>query len=104
MTGSVKSKFFGKLYFPTIEIHLCGSHDGNLHEMPGNNSSVAPKDYHDVCGFSDHAYDGGEPVSRYSIDYGVLMLGVLICSLPTGILFLILQRSFTNGILGAVKG
>ena len=40
----------------------------------------------------------------YSIDYGVLMLGVLICSLPTGILFLILQRSFTNGFLGAVKG
>ena len=40
----------------------------------------------------------------YSIDYGVLMLGVLICSLPTAILFLILQRSFTNGILGAVKG
>ena len=40
----------------------------------------------------------------YSIDYGVLMLGVLICSLPTGILFLILQKSFANGIVGAVKG
>ena len=40
----------------------------------------------------------------YSIDYGVLMLGVLICSLPTGILFLILQNSFANGIVGAVKG
>lgn len=40
----------------------------------------------------------------YSIDYGVLMLGVLICSLPTGILFMVLQRSFANGIVGAVKG
>ncbi|MBQ7920037.1 MAG: carbohydrate ABC transporter permease [Lachnospiraceae bacterium] len=40
----------------------------------------------------------------YSIDYGVLMLGVLICSLPTGILFLILQKSFANGIVGSVKG
>lgn len=40
----------------------------------------------------------------YSIDYGVLMLGVLICSLPTGILFLLLQKSFANGIVGAVKG
>lgn len=40
----------------------------------------------------------------YSIDYGVLMLGVLICSLPTGILFLVLQKSFANGIVGAVKG
>jgi lactose/L-arabinose transport system permease protein len=32
------------------------------------------------------------------------MLGVLICSLPTGILFLVLQKSFANGIVGAVKG
>lgn len=40
----------------------------------------------------------------FSIDYGVLMLGVLICSLPTGILFLILQKSFASGIVGAVKG
>lgn len=42
--------------------------------------------------------------SGYSIDYGVLMLGVLICSLPTGLLFLALQKSFANGIVGAVKG
>lgn len=42
--------------------------------------------------------------SGFSIDYGVLMLGVLICSLPTGILFLILQKSFANGVVGAVKG
>lgn len=42
--------------------------------------------------------------SGYSIDYGVLMLGVLICFLPTGILFLVLQKSFANGIVGAVKG
>ena len=40
----------------------------------------------------------------FSIDYGVLMLGVTICSLPTGILFLALQKSFANGIVGAVKG
>ena len=42
--------------------------------------------------------------SGFSIDYGVLMLGVLICSLPTGILFLILQKNFANGVVGAVKG
>lgn len=40
----------------------------------------------------------------YTIDYGVLMLGVLICSLPTCILFLCLQNAFTNGIVGSVKG
>ena len=39
----------------------------------------------------------------YTIDYGVLMLAVLIASLPTMIIFLILQRSFANGIVGALK-
>ena len=39
----------------------------------------------------------------YVIDYGVLMLAVLIASLPTMIIFLILQRSFANGIVGAIK-
>ena len=41
--------------------------------------------------------------SGYSVDYGMLMLGVLICTLPTAIIFLCLQRSFANGITGAVK-
>ena len=39
----------------------------------------------------------------YVIDYGVLMLAVLIASLPAMIIFLILQRSFANGIVGAIK-
>ena len=41
--------------------------------------------------------------SGYSVDYGMLMLGVLICTLPTAIIFLCLQKSFANGITGAVK-
>lgn len=39
----------------------------------------------------------------YVTDYGVLMLGVLLCTLPTVIIFFILQRSFAEGITGAVK-
>jgi len=39
----------------------------------------------------------------YVIDYGTLMLAVLIASLPTMIVFLVLQRSFANGITGAIK-
>jgi len=39
----------------------------------------------------------------YSIDYGVLMLGVLICTIPTGIIFFLLQKSFAEGITGSVK-
>ena len=41
--------------------------------------------------------------SGYSVDYGMLMLGVLICTRPTAVIFLCLQKSFANGITGAVK-
>ncbi len=41
--------------------------------------------------------------SGYTIDYGVLMLGVLFCSVPTMIVFFVLQKQFTEGITGAVK-
>ena len=39
----------------------------------------------------------------YVIDYGVVMAGVTICSLPTVIIFFCLQKSFTNAVAGAVK-
>jgi lactose/L-arabinose transport system permease protein len=39
----------------------------------------------------------------YVTDYGVLMLAVLIASLPAVVIFLVLQRSFAQGITGAVK-
>lgn len=39
----------------------------------------------------------------YSVEYGVLMMGVLFCSIPTMIIFFILQKQFAEGITGAVK-
>ncbi len=39
----------------------------------------------------------------YTIDYGALMMAVLFCSLPTVIIFFILQKQFAEGITGAVK-
>jgi hypothetical protein len=39
----------------------------------------------------------------YVTDYGMLMLAVLICTLPTALVFFILQKSFAEGITGAVK-
>jgi len=39
----------------------------------------------------------------YVTDYGMLMLAVLLCSLPTIIIFFVLQKSFAEGITGAVK-
>lgn len=39
----------------------------------------------------------------YTTDYGMLMMGVLFCSLPTMIVFFVLQKQFAEGITGAVK-
>jgi lactose/L-arabinose transport system permease protein len=42
-------------------------------------------------------------ISGYVTDYGELMLAVLLCTLPTVIIFFFLQKSFAEGITGAVK-
>lgn len=42
-------------------------------------------------------------LGNYTVDYGMLMLGVLICTIPTAIIFFAFQKSFTEGITGAVK-
>lgn len=39
----------------------------------------------------------------YTVDYGVLMMGVLFCSIPTMIVFFVLQKQFAEGITGSVK-
>ena len=43
-------------------------------------------------------------IAGYVTDYGMLMLAVLLSTLPTVIIFFLLQKSFTEGIAGAVKG
>lgn len=39
----------------------------------------------------------------YTVDYGMLMMGVLFCSVPTMVIFFILQKQFAEGITGSVK-
>ena len=39
----------------------------------------------------------------YVTDYGMLILAVLFCTLPTVVIFFCLQKSFAEGITGAVK-
>lgn len=43
-------------------------------------------------------------IAGYVTDYGMLMLAVLLSTLPTVVIFFLLQRSFAEGIAGAVKG
>ena len=42
--------------------------------------------------------------SGYYPDYGVQMIGLVIATLPIAIIFLMLQRSFVDGMTGSVKG
>ncbi|WFR55989.1 carbohydrate ABC transporter permease [Anaerocolumna sp. AGMB13025] len=42
-------------------------------------------------------------LTGYVIDYGMVMFGVLVCTIPTVIVFFFLQKSFAEGITGAVK-
>ncbi|RYE88564.1 MAG: carbohydrate ABC transporter permease [Hyphomicrobiales bacterium] len=41
--------------------------------------------------------------SAYYPDYGVVMVGTILATLPTLIIFFLLQRRFVEGMLGAVK-
>ena len=45
----------------------------------------------------------GNLITGYVTDYGMLMCGVLFCSIPTMIVFFVLQKQFAEGITGAVK-
>ncbi len=42
-------------------------------------------------------------IAGYVTDYGALMLAVTLCTLPTVIVFFVLQKSFAQGIAGAIK-
>jgi lactose/L-arabinose transport system permease protein len=42
-------------------------------------------------------------VSAYTPDWGVVMVGATFATLPTLIIFFLLQRRFVEGMLGAVK-
>lgn len=48
---------------------------------------------------------GVDQGATHQLDYGILMAGALVCSLPIIVLFIALQRFFIQGLtMGAVKG
>ena len=42
-------------------------------------------------------------IGGYVTDYGMLMLAVLFCSVPTMVVFFLMQKNFAEGITGSVK-
>ena len=43
-------------------------------------------------------------IAGYVTDYGAMMLAVLLSTMPTVLIFFLLQKSFAEGVAGAVKG
>lgn len=41
--------------------------------------------------------------SSYSPDYGVMMMAIVIATLPTALIFFLMQRHFVAGMMGSVK-
>lgn len=41
--------------------------------------------------------------ASYTADYGMIMAGIVLATLPTGILFFAMQKHFVAGMVGAVK-
>lgn len=42
--------------------------------------------------------------SSYTPDYGMIMAGIVITTLPTALIFFLMQKRFVEGMLGSVKG
>lgn len=42
--------------------------------------------------------------SSYTPDYGMIMAGIVIATLPTALVFFLMQKQFIEGMLGSVKG
>lgn len=41
--------------------------------------------------------------SSYTPDYGMIMTGIVIATLPTGFLFFVMQKQFVAGMIGSIK-
>jgi len=41
--------------------------------------------------------------SSYTPDYGMIMIAIVIATIPTALVFFIMQKSFVDGMLGSVK-
>ena len=104
-----ESRFFFHRYFlPDLyaghEVHLCSGGRHHFHELMERLSLASRRS--EQVQRPDHQTMPiiiANLANGYSIDYGLLMMAVLFCSLPTIIIFFILQKQFAEGITGAVK-
>ncbi|MCA0307771.1 MAG: carbohydrate ABC transporter permease [Actinobacteria bacterium] len=99
--GLSELSIFGRIYLPTMRSTLAAA--AVITFMAAWNNFLWPKVI-----LVNNAYQTMPMLisnlrAGYVTDYGVLMLAVLIASLPAMVVFLVLQRSFAEGITGAIK-
>lgn len=99
--GLTEMGIFFKIYMPVMRSTYAAA--AVVAFMSAWNSFLWPR----VVMFNDQAQTMTMLISKlssgYTVDYGLLMMGVLFCSIPTMIIFFVLQKSFAEGISGSVK-
>lgn len=99
--GLSEFSIYARIYVPTMKATFAAA--GVITFMTAWNNFLWPK----VILVSNEVFTMPMLIANlgagYVVDYGVLMLGVLLASLPTMIIFFILQRQFAAGITGAIK-
>lgn len=99
--GLSEFAIYARIYIPTMKATFAAA--GVITFMTAWNNFLWPK----VILVSNEVFTMPMLIANlgagYVVDYGVLMLGVLLASLPTMIIFFILQRQFAAGITGAIK-
>lgn len=99
--GLTEIRIFFQMFFPTMRSTYAAA--ATITFMNAWNSYLWPKVVMTKTESMTMPMVVANLVGGYVTDYGVLMLAVLICTLPTAIVFFCLQKSFAEGITGAVK-
>lgn len=101
MDGLNELSIFARIYVPTMRATFAAA--GVITFMTAWNNFLWPR----VILIKNEVQTMPMLISNlsagYVTDYGVLMLAVLIASLPAMVVFLVLQRAFADGIVGAIK-
>jgi len=99
--GLSEIRIFFQMFFPTMRSTYAAA--ATITFMNAWNSYLWPKVVMTKAEAMTMPMVVANLVGGYVTDYGVLMLAVLICTLPTAAVFFCLQKSFAEGITGAVK-
>lgn len=99
--GLTEIGIFFRIYMPVMRSTYAAA--AVVAFMSAWNSFLWPR----VVMFNDQSQTMTMLISKlsngYTVDYGMLMMGVLFCSVPTMVIFFVLQKSFAEGISGSVK-